>query len=64
MATRSNKVYEVSVGYDNKKEGDVPNWYSTTISARDAENAISKVKPKLGKGGYISSVVLIATLDE
>lgn len=55
------KLYKIEVGLLDRKAGDVQNWSSSNVIAKDVPEAIRRVK--LRKSEYINGVSVIATVN-
>lgn len=58
---KDTKLYKVAIGYQYRKSGDVQNWMSRNVVAKDVPGAIRKVK--LSKREYIADVSMLSTVD-
>lgn len=58
---KDTKLYRVEIGYQDRKSGDMLNWMSRNVIARDAPEAIRKTK--LMKREYVVSVSMTAGVD-
>jgi len=58
---KDTKLYKVEIGYQDRKSGDVQNWMNRNVIARDAPEAIRKVK--LHKREYIVAVNMTSLVD-
>lgn len=58
---KDTKLYRVEIGYQNAKSGDMQNWMSRNVIARDVPEAIRKVK--LSKREYVAAVNMLSTID-
>ena len=58
---KDTKLYRVEIGYQDTKTGDVRNWMSRNVIAKDVPDAIRKVK--LHKREYIAAAEVIANVE-
>ena len=56
-----NKVYKITVAFENEEEGYCANSYNQNISAESAEKAIKQVK--LEDDEFIDGVELLCVID-
>lgn len=56
------KLYNVEIGCQDRKAGDVQNWMKRNVLAKDAAQAIKKMK--LHGREYVVACSVIATLDQ
>ena len=55
------KLYKVTFGLMDKKNGDCPNWRSVNVLAVNVWEAVNKVKA--GKNEYAAEVEIIDNVD-
>lgn len=58
---KDTKLYKVEIGVEDRKAGDVQNWRTVNVIAKDAAEAIRK--PKLSKREYVLAAEIIATVE-